>query len=61
MDGGDQGFLHGGWETDKRPEGELLPAMMGNSGETRGKSEEKDKHPISSHVQRLLKDLTAPA
>lgn len=35
MDGGDQGLLHGGWETDKRPEGKRLPGMMGNSGETR--------------------------
>lgn len=32
MDGGDQGLLRGGWETDKGAEGELVPGMMGNSG-----------------------------
>jgi hypothetical protein len=56
MDGGDQGLLRGDWETNKRPEGELLPGVMGNLGEIRGNNEEKEKHHIFSHVQNALKD-----
>ena len=50
MDGGDQGLLRGDWETNKRPEGELLPGVMGNLGEIRGNNEEKEKH----HIYSLL-------